>query len=83
MTRAEWEPPDREKAAAGSSLPPTAATPNTDHRKETGSSDLSAVKPVCVQSAPQDICPQLRRRREAASRMEPLAHSGRRDPWSR
>jgi hypothetical protein len=39
--------------------------------------------PCTRPDAPQDLKSQLQRRREAARRLPPLEHSGRRDPWSR
>jgi hypothetical protein len=42
--------------------------------------EFTATEPVCTWRAPQDYVSQFRRRYEAARRLPPQPHSGRRDP---
>lgn len=58
----------------------TAPKSTTTTAVDTNDSTAESAVRACKSKAPQDLLSQLRRRREAALRLPPLQHSGRRDP---
>jgi hypothetical protein len=78
-------PPESERPAPPQDRP-SAETPDAhNHSAEADDNPGTAVEwvPCTRPPAPQDLKSQLQRRRQAAQRLPPLAHSGRRDPSSR
>jgi hypothetical protein len=71
------EPPPRDDE--GRALGPADDAEGLPH-PTTNETHFTAPEPVCTWHAPQDLLSQLRRRHEAARRLPPLLHSGRRDP---